>query len=117
MLELVTLVSSLLYYALECSCILARVQRWGLLPRTYWVLVKVWLLHGSEFLYLLVKQEYRRDLKEYPQNGWSLLGLAQSLKAQGKFADADAMLKTNFTRAWKHADIQISSSCPTFAMA
>ena len=27
---------------------------------------------------------YRTELKEHPHNGWSLLGLQQALKAQGK---------------------------------
>jgi predicted Zn-dependent protease len=31
---------------------------------------------------------YREDLKRNPGNGWSLFGLAQSLKAQGKTAEA-----------------------------
>ena len=30
---------------------------------------------------------YREDLKDHPHNGWSLLGLQQALKAQGKTAD------------------------------
>ena len=29
---------------------------------------------------------YREDLKDHPHNGWSLLGLQQALKAQGKTA-------------------------------
>jgi tetratricopeptide (TPR) repeat protein len=32
---------------------------------------------------------YRKDLEVYPANGWSLAGLAQSLRAQGKTAEAD----------------------------
>src|SRR5437762_4545723 len=31
---------------------------------------------------------YREDLKRYPENGWSLYGLARSLSAQGKTAEA-----------------------------
>ena len=31
---------------------------------------------------------YRADLKRYPENGWSLRGLAQALEAQGKRAEA-----------------------------
>ena len=31
---------------------------------------------------------YREDLKRYPENGWSLFGLAQALSAQGKSAEA-----------------------------
>ena len=32
---------------------------------------------------------YREDLKRNPGNGWSLFGLAQSLRAQGKTDEAD----------------------------
>src|SRR5256714_12918789 len=31
---------------------------------------------------------YREDLKRFPENGWALFGLMQSLRAQGKNADA-----------------------------
>jgi hypothetical protein len=60
-------------------------------------------------------QEYRKDLLEYPANGWSLLGLAQSLEAQGQKAEAKQIMKGNFTQAWKHADTKIESSCPSFS--
>lgn len=51
---------------------------------------------------------YEEDLKRWPDNGWSLYGLAQSLRTQGKKADdADA----RFRRAWANADVPIRSSC------
>jgi tetratricopeptide (TPR) repeat protein len=34
------------------------------------------------------EQRYREDLKRFPNNAWSLAGLAESLKAQGKAAEA-----------------------------
>ncbi|MGH7517311.1 MAG: hypothetical protein ACREOC_07560 [Gemmatimonadales bacterium] len=34
------------------------------------------------------EQRYREDLKRFPNNAWSLAGLAASLRAQGKEADA-----------------------------
>jgi tetratricopeptide (TPR) repeat protein len=34
------------------------------------------------------EQAYRADLTQYPENGWSLYGLAQSLQAQGKGQEA-----------------------------
>jgi tetratricopeptide (TPR) repeat protein len=34
------------------------------------------------------EQRYREDLKRFPNNAWSLAGLAESLKAQGKTAEA-----------------------------
>jgi tetratricopeptide (TPR) repeat protein len=49
------------------------------------------------------------DLKKNPENGWSLFGLWQAQKAQGKKDDA-AHTEARFHRAWKHADVQLSSS-------
>ncbi|NEQ15759.1 MAG: hypothetical protein F6K44_18865, partial [Moorea sp. SIO3E2] len=34
---------------------------------------------------------YHNDLDIYPENGWSLHGLAQSLQAQGKTAEAETV--------------------------
>lgn len=53
---------------------------------------------------------YRADLKRYPLNGWSLNGLAESLRAQGKDAEAAAMDR-EFQKAWGRADVAIKSSC------
>lgn len=51
---------------------------------------------------------YRDDLKKWPENGWSLMGLSRSLLGQGKdAADADR----RFRVAWKDADLQTTSSC------
>ena len=37
---------------------------------------------------------YRNELNEHPNNGWSLLGLQQALKAQGKpTAEVDAAIR------------------------
>jgi tetratricopeptide (TPR) repeat protein len=52
---------------------------------------------------------YRADLKDYPHNGWSMLGLAQSLTAQGKTQDA-AMAQAHFETAWQFADTTIEAS-------
>jgi tetratricopeptide (TPR) repeat protein len=52
---------------------------------------------------------YRKDLERYPENGWSLYGLAQSLSAQKKAADA-ARVRKRFEAAWKNADVQIAGS-------
>ncbi len=50
---------------------------------------------------------YRTELKEHPNNGWSLLGLQQALKAQGKpTADVDAEL----AKAWARADTWVRAS-------
>lgn len=52
---------------------------------------------------------YQADLKEYPNNGWSLFGLMKSLEAQNKTADADAVQK-EFEAAWQHADVTLTAS-------
>jgi len=52
---------------------------------------------------------YRDDLKLNPENGWSLFGLAQSLRAQEKMAEA-AEVEARFKRAWAKADVKIAAS-------
>jgi tetratricopeptide (TPR) repeat protein len=52
---------------------------------------------------------YRDDLKRNPDNGWSLFGLAQSLRAQGKTADA-AAVEARFQQAWSRADVTLTAS-------
>jgi len=52
---------------------------------------------------------YREDLKRFPENGWSLFGLAQALQAQGKDAEA-ADVDTRFARAWAGADVTLTAS-------
>jgi tetratricopeptide (TPR) repeat protein len=53
--------------------------------------------------------EYRTDLKRYPENGWSLFGLSQSLKAQQKDSEA-AEASVRFEKAWTHADVTLPAS-------
>lgn len=53
---------------------------------------------------------YREDLKDWPENGWSLFGLAKCLKAKGATAEADGIEK-RFKSVWANADVQIGSSC------
>jgi tetratricopeptide (TPR) repeat protein len=48
---------------------------------------------------------YREDLVRYPNNGWSLHGLAESLKAQGRAKDA-AAVDAKFRKAWARADVK-----------
>jgi hypothetical protein len=47
---------------------------------------------------------FREDLVDYPENGWSLFGLAQSLRAQDENA-ADA--EGRFATAWSGADVTL----------
>jgi tetratricopeptide (TPR) repeat protein len=55
------------------------------------------------------EQVYREDLRRNPGNGWSLFGLAQSLRAQGKTAEA-AQIDESFRKAWAQADVTLSAS-------
>jgi tetratricopeptide (TPR) repeat protein len=52
---------------------------------------------------------YREDLRRNPENGWSLFGLAQSLRAQGKNSEA-AAADARFRRAWARADVTLTAS-------
>lgn len=55
------------------------------------------------------EQVYREELKRNPGNGWSLFGLAQSLRAQGRARDATAAQR-DFASAWKNADVTLNAS-------
>ena len=55
------------------------------------------------------EQVYRADLQTYPENGWALIGLYNSLIGQQKTAEA-AAVKKRFDTAWQYADIKIISS-------
>ncbi len=52
---------------------------------------------------------YWEDLRRRPENGWSLFGLAQSLRAQGQSGTADKV-QARFEKAWARADVQLSAS-------
>jgi tetratricopeptide (TPR) repeat protein len=52
---------------------------------------------------------YREDLQQYPANGWSYFGLAQSLAAQGKTGEA-AEVQKQFDAAWSNADVTLTAS-------
>jgi tetratricopeptide (TPR) repeat protein len=52
------------------------------------------------------EQVFREDLKYFPRNGWSLLGLEKSLAAQGKGQQADDV-KRQRTTAWSRADVNL----------
>jgi tetratricopeptide (TPR) repeat protein len=55
------------------------------------------------------EQVYREDLTRFPENGWSLFGLAQSLEAQGQSSEA-AEVRTQFLRVWQHSDVELTAS-------
>jgi tetratricopeptide (TPR) repeat protein len=52
---------------------------------------------------------FRADLVHRPENGWTLYGLAQSLKAQNR-PKAAAGIETRFEKAWKTADVKPAGS-------
>ncbi|MDQ3472288.1 MAG: hypothetical protein M3447_00980 [Acidobacteriota bacterium] len=52
---------------------------------------------------------YWADLKRHRNNGWSLFGLAQALRAQNKNDDA-ALVEARFKKSWERADITPASS-------
>jgi len=52
---------------------------------------------------------YREDLAHYPDNGWSLAGLAAAQRAQGDGAAA-AATQARFQAAWAKADIALPGS-------
>jgi tetratricopeptide (TPR) repeat protein len=55
------------------------------------------------------EQVYRQDLVKFPENGWSLFGLAASLRAQNKAQEA-AEVQARLDRVWQGADIQLTAS-------
>jgi tetratricopeptide (TPR) repeat protein len=57
------------------------------------------------------EQVYRDDLARLRENGWSLLGLAESLRKQKKNADEVAQTQAKFKKVWARADLTITTSC------
>jgi hypothetical protein len=54
---------------------------------------------------------YRDDLARLPENGWSLLGLAESLREQKKNEKEAKATNASFQKIWAKADLKITSSC------
>jgi tetratricopeptide (TPR) repeat protein len=52
---------------------------------------------------------YWQDLKQNPENGWSLFGLAKSLRKQGK-NDQAIEIENRFQKAWSRADVTLVAS-------
>jgi tetratricopeptide (TPR) repeat protein len=52
---------------------------------------------------------YREDLAHYPENGWSLTGLARALRMQGR-NEAAKDVDTRIREAWRDADVSITAS-------
>ena len=51
-----------------------------------------------------ITRERREDLARHPANGWALYALAESLRRQGRGADA-ARAQARFSAAWAQADL------------
>jgi len=52
---------------------------------------------------------FRDDLKQYPENGWSLNGLAMCLRARNA-SDEATTVEARFKKAWAHADVKLPAS-------
>ena len=52
---------------------------------------------------------YLEDLERFPENGWSLTGLAQALRAQER-ADEAAAVDARLAKAWRLADVKPTAS-------
>ena len=61
--------------------------------------------------YADAEQVYRDDLTRLPDNGWSLYGLADSLREQKKNNDEAGAVNARFTKIWAKADTRIVTSC------
>jgi tetratricopeptide (TPR) repeat protein len=77
-------------------------------PDWYWpareALGAALLINGEEEE---AERVFRAELKKNPRSGRSLLGLRESLKAQGK-TDAARFVQREFDIAWKNADTALS---------
>jgi TolA-binding protein len=61
--------------------------------------------------YVDAEQAFREDLHHFPKNGWSLHGLASSLRAQGK-SDEAAEVDIELEQAWANADVSVINPGP-----
>ena len=52
---------------------------------------------------------FRKDLQDYPRNGWSMFGLFKVLEIQGKIEEAK-QFKDKFDVIWQLSDIKLESS-------
>ena len=60
--------------------------------------------------YARAEELYREDQRKHPNNGWSLLGLVQSLEAQNR-PDEAKEFNAQLDTAWKRVDERPGSSC------
>jgi tetratricopeptide (TPR) repeat protein len=57
------------------------------------------------------EQVYRDDLAKLPDNGWSLFGLARSLRLQKKNSAEAAALEARYKIIWAKGDFELNTSC------
>lgn len=50
---------------------------------------------------------YKKELEHHPNNGWSLFGIQQALKAEGR---TDSEINKQFDKSWKRSDTWIRGS-------
>jgi tetratricopeptide (TPR) repeat protein len=62
-----------------------------------------WLRQGDP---ARAERIFREDLQRWQRNGWSLLGLARALRAQGRGQQADDV-ERQFTEVWARADASL----------
>ncbi len=55
------------------------------------------------------EEVYRTDLARWPENGWSLFGLARTLDARKSPEAAD--VRKRFKQAWEHSDTPLTATC------
>ena len=55
------------------------------------------------------EEVFRAALEDHPHNGWSLVGLEQALRAQGRDAEAEEV-RAERMESWANADIWLMSS-------
>ena len=55
------------------------------------------------------ERAYREDPRRFPENGWSLFGLVQALRAQGKNTEAVGA-KARFRCVWASTDVTLKAS-------
>lgn len=77
---------------------------WPLPPRQY--LAETLLAAGQ---LQEAERVYREDLRRHRDNGWSLYGLEQVLRKQGRKQEAD-QVRARFTTAWQRADVKLVAS-------
>lgn len=67
------------------------------------------LVHAGR--YDEAEKVYREDLTKWPNNGWSLYGLTQSLRGRGADAKEIEESEKRFREVWARADQKIGASC------